>query len=98
MKKLLALSLAAFVAGPNLSFAADEKKPEAAPTLQSPQTAPSLPEAKQLNADDTKALEEIGTQVFGVKWTGKLVAVSVRGFQVATEIGRASCREGVGIG
>jgi hypothetical protein len=91
MKKLLVPSLAAFVAGLNVSFAADEKKPgDASPPLQSMHVDPErsatyLPEAQQLNTDDATALEEIGTKVFGIKWGEKLTAVSYRGFQVATD-------------
>jgi hypothetical protein len=91
MRKLFVPSLAAFVAGLNVSFATDEKNPgEASPTLQFAQIAPersttNLPEAKQLNADEARALEAIGTKVFGVKWGERLVAVSDHGFQVVTD-------------
>jgi hypothetical protein len=91
MRKLFVPSLAAFVAGLNVSFATDEKNPgDASPTLQFAQIAPersatNLPEAKQLNADEARALEAIGTKVFGVKWGERLVAVSDHGFQVVTD-------------
>ena len=91
MKKLFVPSLAALVASLNVSFAADEKEPgDPAPTLRFAQFAPersatNLPEAKQLDADDAKALEAIGTKVFGVKWGERPFAVSDRGFQVVTD-------------
>ena len=44
-----------------------------------------LPEAKELPANDAKQLEAIGTKVFGIKWSGKLVAAADRGFQVVTD-------------
>jgi hypothetical protein len=91
MKNRFLPSLAALFAGLNVSFAADEKKPgEAAPGLKSTQVSPEhivprLPEAKQLNPEAAKALEELGTKVFGVKWGEKIVAVSDVGFNAVTD-------------
>jgi hypothetical protein len=90
MKKLLVPLLTALVAGINAGHAADEKPGETAQTLQplhvSPErSAPSLPQAKQLDAESAKALNELGTKVFGIRWGEKTVAVSDRGFQVVTD-------------
>ena len=91
MKKLLLPSLAALAVGLNISFAADDQKPterepDMSPLHVSPErTASRLPAAKELEADSAKRLEELGAKVFGVKWVGKITAVSDRGFEVVTD-------------
>lgn len=90
MRKYVAPPLAAFFASLNISLAADEKKPEGAAPLQPMHidlqpSSKGLPEAKALDDKDAKALQEIGSRVFHVKWGEKVVAVSDRGFQVVTD-------------
>lgn len=90
MRKYVAPPLAAFFASLNISLAADEKKPEGAAPLQPMHidlqpSSKGLPEAKALDDKDAKALQEIGSRVFHVKWGEKVVAVSDRGFQIVTD-------------
>ena len=86
---ILSLSIALF-AGSGAGFAADETPAEkipgaVKPGAVSPRRIEDLPKAEMLPAKDAARLKNIGTKVFGIKWSGKLIAVSDRGFQAITD-------------
>ena len=89
--KTLNLILACVLLGATgAGLAADEQSDEKTPRppqgeVVSPRKIEDLPKAEALPARDAARLTNIGTKVFQIKWTKKLVAVSDHGFQAVTD-------------